>query len=115
MSQLDGVLIDSPTITANEMILAKDAAELLHRHYPGHLWAVAVEGSRLLIKNLNLSGDMGYVIFVPLIYSASSLDKDIIKGGGEILERYHQPRGEVDFARLIELPTNYAGQHRADM
>lgn len=115
MSQLEGVLVDSPTITANEMITAKRAAERLHQHYPGHLWGVSVEGSRLIVRNMSLAGDWGYVLFIPHIYSASSMDADVIRAGGEILERYHQPRGEVDFGHLIALPTDYAGRHRPDL
>lgn len=115
MSNLEGVLVDSPQITANELLMAKGAAELLHRHYPGHLWAVAIEGARLLIKNLALAGDMGYALFIQKIYSASSLDRDVIKAGGEILERYRQARGKVDFASLIALPTDFAGRHRPEM
>ena len=115
MSNLEGVLVDSPHITANELVMAKGAAEKLHEHYPGHLWGVSVEGSRLIIKNMALAGDWGYALFIPQIYSASSLDKDVIKAGGEILERYHQARGQVDYASLIALPTDFAGRHQADM
>lgn len=115
MSNLEGVLVDSPQITANELVMAKGAAETLHRNYPGHLWAVAIEGPRLIIKNLALAGDMGYALFIPQMYSSSSLDKDVMKAGGEILERYRQARGQVDFASLIALPTDFAGRHKPEM
>ena len=96
MSNLEGVLVDSPQITANEYVMAKGAAELLHRHYPGHLWAVAIEDARLIIKNLALAGDMGYAIFIPGIYSWSSLDKDVLKAGEDSFRK--QGLGQADEA-----------------
>jgi hypothetical protein len=62
---VESQLVDSPSITANEMVMARTVAEKLNKHYPGHLWAVAIEDGRLIIKNLYLSGEWGFVIRSP--------------------------------------------------
>lgn len=80
---------------ANDMNMAKQAAEVLMREYPGWLWGVNVNGETGMcdIRNFNLSGNYGFRMKLKEIYSASSFEKDVIFAGGEILERYNQPRG----------------------
>jgi hypothetical protein len=75
------------------MVMARTVAEKLNKHYPGHLWAVVHRGARLIIKNLYLSGEWGFVIHIPRIYSISSLGSMPSRAGGELLERYRQRRG----------------------
>jgi hypothetical protein len=114
-AQADTRLIDSPNITANEMVMARTVAEALNKHYPGHLWAVAVEDARLIIKNLYLSGEWGFVIIIPEIYSISSLEKQAINAGGELLERYKQRRAGMRVEDIASLATDFAGRHKAEM
>ena len=108
---VSGLLVESPQLAVNEFFLAKNAAEILHKHYPGHLWAVAVDGYFLDVRNLYLSGNFGFRLSIPAIYSSSELDKRILRAGGEILERYRQRRAHADEASLHSLPTNFAGRH----
>lgn len=110
-----GHLIDSPQITVNEFMLCKRAAEALHRAYPGHLWAVSVEGSMLDVRNLYLSGEWGFRLAIPQMYSSSDWDKQVLRAGGEILERYRQRRASVDEAAIHLLPTNFAGRHKPEL
>jgi hypothetical protein len=108
-------LVESPNITANEMIMARSVAEKLNAHYPGHLWAVAIEDARLIIKNLYLSGEWGFVITIPSIYSISSLEKQAVNAGGELLERYRQRRGGMKVEDIATLPTDFAGRHKPEL
>lgn len=96
---------------ANDYVMAKQASEVLMREYPGWLWGVNVDGRIGMcdVKNFNLSGSHGYRLKLPDIYSASSFEKDVIRAGGEILERYKQPRGRFDAQRWSELTLDTAG------
>lgn len=103
------ILTDKPELTANEYVQAKTVADNLHRHYPGHLWAVNVSGSVINIFNLNLSGRNGYTLHIPGQFSASDFDRQVVRAGGEILERYHQARTKLNEDRLAEAPMDFAG------
>lgn len=87
--------VPAHTYGANEEILAKNAADLLNKHYPNHLWAVFVdsEGGILVIKNFSVSYRYGYVLHI------AKLDpelKRVVRAGGEILERARMKRGSWD-------------------
>lgn len=110
-----GTLVDSPQLAINEFFIAKNAAELLHKHYPNHLWAVSVDGYYLDVRNLYLSGNYGFRIAIPSFYSSSEFDKQIMRAGGEILERYRQRRARADDAALNNLPVNFAGRHTPEL
>jgi hypothetical protein len=105
----DLILTDSPTVTANEYILARETAATLHECYPGYLWGVNVERSIVNVRNLNLSGMWGFTLHVPAIYSASEWKKQVMRAGGEILERYRMRRGQRDEQRLLEAQRDYRG------
>ncbi len=112
MTSMLAGLDETATSTMNDMLLAKQIAETLMAHYPApHLWAVSCEGRTGIatIKNLNLNGQWGYVLKLPKLYSASSLAKDVIRAGGEILERFNMDRGRFNEQQYAELKTNFAG------
>jgi hypothetical protein len=90
---------------ANDVITARYLAEAILKAYPGHLWAVHVDGEQGIwwIKNLSLSGNWGWMDKLGRVYSASSMVKDALHHAGEILERYNQPRGA------------FSGQHWAEL
>ena len=74
MSKLLVGLDDSAAQTcANDMILAKEIADILNTHYPKWLWAINVDGGNgvAYIQNLMLHGQMGYVLNLVNMYSAS--------------------------------------------
>lgn len=79
---------DGNIYTANDEILAKRAADMLNKQYPGYLWAVNVNstptGGVLIVKNFSISYRYGYVLHI------EKLDpelKKVMRAGGEILER----------------------------
>jgi hypothetical protein len=102
-------------ITFNDYIMARDMAETLHKHYPGHLWAVTCEGRTGIatIRDLYLSGQWGYVLKLPAIYSAAAMARDVMRAGGEVLERFRMARGRFNENQYQELPTNFAGRLEA--
>lgn len=81
---------------ADDILLAKRAAELLNKHYPGHLWAVNVnsEGGVMIIKNYRLSFLYGMVLHLRTVYADPGL-RCVLRSGGELLERAHMRRGSA--------------------
>ncbi len=61
-----------------------------------------------------LSGNYGYILKLPAIYSGSSFEKQVIMAGGEILERYRLKRGRVDQAQYANLPVDFSGNFSPD-
>ena len=98
---------DGHDMPAGDVILAKDAADLLHKQYPGYLWAVHVnsKGGMLNIFCPNVSVRYGYTIRLNEVYADPTL-KCVMRAGGEILERAKLRRG---WARQGEAPTAVEG------
>lgn len=89
------MIVQADTELAEEMSMAKDIAESLHTHYPGHLWAVTVRGGVAVIKALNISSLYGYILKLAHIqHDAGTRHKEVMRAGGEILERAKIKRGE---------------------
>lgn len=105
---------DSPEIDVNDHVMARHMADTLHKHYPGHLWAVTCDGRKGIatVRNLALSGEWGFVLHLPQIYSASEWDKRVVRAGGEILERYRISRASHDRVadQIAAAPKNFAGR-----
>lgn len=97
---------------ALDMAQAKEYADALNTAYPGHLWAVNVQGAQgiVTIHNLMLSAKYGYLLHLDKRYSASEARKAAIMAGGEILERFKVRRGRMDEAKMADLPTDFAGR-----
>jgi hypothetical protein len=113
----DELTLDLPTLSANDLILAKEMADALHAHYPGHMWAVTVQGAQGVadIRNFGLSGRYGYRLRLVDNYSFSDYKARVIRAGGEILERYRVPRGQACQDILAALPTTFAGATIGDL
>lgn len=107
------LVTDAPDLAANDLILAKQMADTLHKHYPGHLWAVTCDGQKGIatVRNLALSGNYGFIIKLRDHYSASNFEREVMRAGGELLERYRQRPGRANQARLAEIPMDFAGRH----
>ena len=75
-----------------DMDLCKEALELLHGHYPMHLWVARCDGGILFIKTLRLTGPKGNGAFGFALKTANLDDAKvrkakILRAGGELLER----------------------------
>lgn len=84
--------------TSQMELIAKMAAKLLSNHYPNHIWMVGwAPGMTLVIKNMAIAdGRYGYTVDVAKAASVSELERAIVMGGGELLERCGAPRGKWD-------------------
>ncbi|MDD5375287.1 hypothetical protein [Acidithiobacillus sp.] len=111
------LVTDDPRGNLNDILTARAMAESLHTAYPGHFWAVSCDGRTGFadVRNLALSGNWGFRIKLGRIYSASQFKKDVLKAGGEILERYHLSRGKASDAEIGDLKMDFAGRVLGDM
>ena len=102
---------------ALDMALAKDYADALNTAYPGHLWAISVQGAQGIatIHNLMLSGKYGYLLHLNKRYSASEARKAVVMAGGEILERFKVSRGRMDEGKMNAMPVDFAGNPIGDL
>ena len=118
-NEMMAVATDSPELSANDLVMARHMADTLHRHYPGHLWAVTCDGAKGIatVRNLMLSGSWGFVLHLPTTYSASEWDKRVIRAGGEVLERFRISRAGYDRTvdQMLSQPKNFAGHIQAEL
>ncbi len=85
---------------ASMVILCKLIADVLDHHYPDWLWVVRpdAEGGIVAISSLRLSGTWCYTWRLrDLSETASVAKKQIIRGGGEYLERFGCKRGKYNY------------------
>lgn len=82
--------------------LVKNVADVLYKHYPGHLWAVGPSNdySMLAIWNEGLSSKYGMWIRVTDIDPEY---KNIMRWAGELLERAKVTRGRANEQELLSL------------
>ena len=99
-----------------DIFLAQQIAEALEQAYPGHLWAVNVQGEQGIatIHNMMLSGQWGYVMHLDKRYSANDTVKVAKMGAGEILERYNVSRGRMNNEHMMDLKHDFAGRTIGD-
>lgn len=103
------ILTCSPQLNTNEYLLARRVAEKLHATYPGHLWAVDIQGSIVNVRDLAIDGRWGFTLHIPAMYSSSEFDRQVVMAGGELLERFKQRRGAVDHDAIQSMPTDVRG------
>lgn len=113
---MNQLVTDAPEQNMHDLLTARTMAETLHAAYPGHFWAVNCDGKTGMadVRNLALSGNWGFRLKLGGIYSASQFKHDVIKAGGEILERFRLSRGSRDDDQLINLPVDFAGRVKGD-
>jgi hypothetical protein len=87
------MILQGTAKNVRDMGVARDVAETLNKHYPGHLWAVSIEGQVIAIKNLAISHSHGMVLHMDSYYADPSRLK-VVRMGGELLERAHFRRGK---------------------
>jgi len=97
---------------ALELALAKDIAETLHKEYPGHAWGVNVTKGIIDIRDLSVSGTMGYTLHV--LRLGSDWKRKVILAGGEILERFRVSRGQLNIDNVLSMERNFKGDLACD-
>jgi hypothetical protein len=104
---------------SSAVLLAKDCADTLERHYPGWAWGVNVNPAQKMldIVSFKLNASWGYRISM----TAVNLDdpvvrtRVIIRAGGEILERHKLARRGFSIDRWREAPRDWTGMPRANV
>ena len=93
---------------ATDVLLAKNAAAILDKHYPGHLWGINVDGAGgvMQVFNLALSGRWGFILKLDKIDPEL---KAVMRAGGELLERYRLKRGGLVLDNVLSLDRDFAG------
>jgi hypothetical protein len=98
------MIVTADTEHVREMGLAKEVGEWLHQSYPGHLWAVSVRGGVIVVKALNISSIYGFVLKQnDVMHDAGYRKKEVMRAGGELLERAGLKRGEYGFEKVKKL------------
>tara|TARA_R110000868_G_scaffold51592_2_gene163220 strand:- start:1248 stop:1616 length:369 start_codon:yes stop_codon:yes gene_type:complete len=88
-------------------MIAKYAAQILSKAYANHWWMIGwAPGGVLVIKHGAGDGRYGYSIDVFRMASLVELEKEVMRGGGELLERMNMPRRAWDGETM---PTMYDG------
>lgn len=89
-------------VNASLVILVKDCADMLERHYPGWGWAVGPDerGGIINIFCVKLSMSSGYTLHTKALQFDLSR-RSVLKAGGEILERFGQKRGAYNHAHFM--------------
>lgn len=81
-----------------DVSICKRVASVLYGAYPGHAWAVEVgEGLVKITIPALLGFNWGYFLHLDRMQK-----KDIVRAGGDILERFAIPRSGVDVAAYVE-------------
>ncbi|MGH2902195.1 MAG: hypothetical protein ACRDK7_01160, partial [Solirubrobacteraceae bacterium] len=85
-------IVDAPselTCHASLVLLTKNAADLLEKHYPGWAWLLSPDeaGGVLNILALKLSGSWGYTLKLKDIQNDPQMRR-VLKVGGELIERF---------------------------
>ena len=94
---------------ANQAI-ARQVAETLEKHYPGHGWMVRanVETGIVQIYNLLLDGNWGFVLKIDALATDPSM-KLTIRAGGELLERYNLSRSALKVKEYESIKRDFKG------
>jgi hypothetical protein len=95
---------------ANQTI-AKQLAECLNKHYPGHAWAVRSDAEQgvAFVFNLRLSGQWGFVLHLDDLINDPKMIMTI-RAGGELLERYRLSRGALNETEYGDVQFDFKGE-----
>lgn len=100
---MDIITSTDPGVTPQESRLARQALSALHTHYPGHQWGTEMQGAHMIIRHRALTGKHGFRI--PLL-TTDDISAAAKHAGGEILERYRQPRKTQNRDRFQDIRRN---------
>lgn len=92
----------------NAQELCNELSQYLVDVYPGHLWQVQLNQTWVGVKNLRLHNSKGMQEDL-LNIDAEGKRNCMMRLGGELLERYGQPRGWVNEACLKALKRDVMG------
>ena len=95
----------------DEMHIAKGVWDRLCKHYPGHGWHVIVERGLVRIRHMSLHADMGMTL---RLTDLTPEGLEVMRAGGELLERFGIERGKVNKDKIREKPRDFQGNRSFD-
>lgn len=100
---------------ASTVILAKNLADYLERHYSGWMWAINIDskGGVTNLFSMRLSGRWGYT-FKTMTLQNDPSNRALMRGAGELLERFGHRAGPYNHDRWSTGAT-LMGLPRADV
>jgi hypothetical protein len=90
---------DSAARAAADIAAAKGVRRMLDVAYPGHDWEVVADSAQGYVA-FRIPALMG-MNYAYLIRGKDLTPEAVLKGGGELLERYRLPRGRFDLDRFL--------------
>lgn len=99
-----------------DMQIARGIGELLNKHYFGYTWKSFADSKQGIVgfSIPELMGDTLHMV-INLKQFADLQPELIINKAGELLERMHLPRGQVDMAAYLFAKTNRHNFHFEDV
>jgi hypothetical protein len=82
-----------------DLAAARAVRRILDTAYPGHDWEVAADSAQSYVA-FRIPALMG-ANYAYLVKGRDLTAEAILKGGGELLERYRLPRGRFDLDRFL--------------
>jgi hypothetical protein len=97
------MIVTALTDEDNDMVMAKDVGDTLFEKYPGHLWAIEVRSGVVIVKCLNISSQWGFILkYKDVKDDAGFRKKEVIRAGGELLERAGLKRGAYELGARVK-------------
>lgn len=95
---------DAPYAKPADDDLARQIAEVLQQHYPGHPWDVNVSSYTGMVKveHPALSGKCGFMFPITHFATHGDVVRNSMLLGGEFLERFGLPRSWARDDQLVE-------------
>lgn len=105
-ARIDISSLDDATRHDTELKVAQACFALLRQHYPGHFWFVDCSlrrGGVAISIPVLLGGNWVY-----FIRFADLTPAEVMRAGGEILERYRLPRSAFELGSFLEARGNHS-------
>jgi hypothetical protein len=103
------ITLDNPQHYLAEVNMAKGIAEALYKKYPGYVWMVNADNGNN-IATIQLGGVTGQHGFYVHLDKLTAGMEQIMRAGGEVLERYKLTRGRRNDTEIGSLVRDFAGR-----
>lgn len=113
----DGNTVDLTSETPTKaQLLQHEVGRCLSLNYSGYHWVVGVSADCSIVKIMNeVSRPHNFVIHTTQIQNDPvALRREVVRAGGEILERFNLPRRKACQEKLLAMPKNFAGIYVGD-
>jgi hypothetical protein len=101
--------VESHDIEPGDVMMAIRISEILERHYPGWGWMVFVDSeggvvdiTNLVLQTYTLGREYRYTLMLKDLGYEDEIERNVMRAGGEVIERMHQPRGPIYRAGLVQ-------------